>query len=188
VWQVADATWGAVHQCSLAKLCALGDYSEAEQLAMKRVARHGRLETATASALAVAIHDLACVFQVQGKFGEAVSARERFQYLARKVIEHRFPGILAFCEEMRGVSRAGGPPWPKVEWHPALYELTMAEESLATAYEGARRLEEALASREYAMDVAMGIGDTEVGERNQSEFRRLKRLAAALQERTRTPR
>lgn len=180
-WQVADASWGVVHQYGIAKLCALCEFDRAEQQAMKSIARYACLETATASALALALHDLACVFQVQAKFEEAVSARERFRHLARKVVEHKFPGILDYCERLLNAAGDQWPGRPRNEWHPALYELARAEECLATVYEGTRRLDDALASCEYAVAVWSEVGHLDKVEHNLAELRRLRRMAATLQ-------
>jgi tetratricopeptide (TPR) repeat protein len=179
VWKVVEARWGAVHEYRLAKLCALGRFPEAEQRAVAALAAATR-PNVSAAAMALALHDLACVFQAQGKFNDAVKVREQFRAVARTAIESRWPGTLSFCDEMRQKSQTLKFRWPQAERHSALQELASAEEALVDAYTEERRFEDALAACDFAIDVRYGIGDEKGAERVRKSRAVLGRISAEL--------
>lgn len=175
-WEVTQEIWGAVHDYELAKLCVSKDFPAAEMLAQDRLAA-AQAPGVGAGSLALALHDLACVLQVQGKFQQAIGIRKRFRRLARECVEHKHPGLLQFYEITR---KKGGSPALPTAWRSPLYEIACAEEVLAEAHSADGQLAEALFGYGYAVEAYQNIGRDTAAQRASAQLARLRQRANLL--------
>jgi len=175
-WEVTQEVWGAVHDYPLAKLCVSKDFPAAERLAQARLAA-AHAPGIAAGALALALQDLACVFQIQGQFPRAIAIRKRFRGLARECVEQKHPGILQFYEITR---KKGARPALPTAWRSPLYELACAEEVLAEAHAADGQLAEALFGYEYAVEAYSNVGQGAAAQRASKQLALLRQRANLL--------